>query len=70
MRVLTHGGTLDGQVDKVRYYRRDVASYTTAEADITDSYKLLGESAYSEAVYEAMPSGSLGAEWQTTDHYC
>lgn len=70
VRVLTHGGTTDGQVDKVRYYRRDVASYTTAEADITDSYKLLGESTYSEAVYEALPSGSLGAELQTTDHYC
>ncbi len=62
-------GTLDGQVDKYKLYRRTVPLIDSPEDDITDAYDLVAEVAIDQAIVDSLEDGFLGAELQTQDHY-
>jgi len=67
--TVNHNATADGQVDKVRIYRREMDGIEDQESDITDTYKFVAEADESSAHVDNLGTISLGAELQTNDHY-
>jgi len=59
----------DGQVDKVRIYRRQMTNIEDTEEDITDTFKFVGEADDGGSFIDHFSTESLGAELQTQDHY-
>lgn len=73
---LTGRLTTDGQVDKVRLYRRELdvdavppQDLDTSEEEILDVYRLVGEATPGDAFIDALVADDLGAVLQTQDHY-
>jgi hypothetical protein len=68
---------VDPQIDKVRIYRRELATdqdVETLDSEIVDTYKYVTEISGSATVIPAtysdsLSTASLGAELQTSDHY-
>ena len=60
----------DGQVDKIRIYRREMDDIEYDDDDITDTYKFVAEGEAGETILDMESSDSLGAVLQTDDHYC
>jgi hypothetical protein len=60
----------DAQVDKIRFYRRYMDNADDSEADITDTYKYVGETAIGNTLIDNIPTENLGADLQTQNHYC
>jgi len=60
----------DGQIDKLRFYRREIPAMTSTESEITDTYKLLAEVATWAGFRDWLDTAVLGPELQTLDHYC
>lgn len=60
----------DAQADSVRIYRREMADIDDDEADITDTFKFVAEYIIPLSGADGRSVGVLGAELQTTDHYC
>lgn len=64
--------SMDGQVDRVRIYRRELGSgegLFTLDSDILDTYKFILETNEGAQVNDGLPTGGGGAELQTEDHY-
>jgi len=59
----------DPQVDKIRFYRREVEAEDTADEDITDRYKFVAELTIGYLSNDTTSTRFLGAVLQTLDHY-
>lgn len=60
----------DAQADSVRIYRREMADIDDDDADITDPFKFVAEYTIALSGADGISIDFLGAELQTTDHYC
>ena len=67
-----YAASSDPQVDKLRFYRRQLASdqdFSTADGDVVDTYKFVAELDIADDYIDMSATDYLGAEIQTLNHY-
>ena len=71
--VMDYPAPSDGQVDKIRIYRRKLAADATgseSDDDIAALYYFVTEIDNAQAFYDTIPDTLTGAVLQTNNHYC
>lgn len=70
IKITGYVNSSDPQVDKIRFYRRELPDIDSVDDDITDTYKYVTEVDVGSYFMDTMGTSQLGAELQTQDHYC